>query len=53
MTNLLEVLKPTQVEIESAHIKLVEKVRELERQGAIKLDENEMPIVGNGLTKAA
>ncbi len=52
--NLLELLKPTAVEIESAHIKLVEKVRELERNGAIKLDENEMPVSSpGGLAKAA
>jgi flagellar motor switch protein FliG len=51
--NLLEVLKPTAVEIESAHIKLVEKIRELEKQGAIKLDENENPISNNGMLRAA
>jgi hypothetical protein len=53
VTNLLEVLKPTAVEIESAHIKLIEKARELEKQGAIKLDENEMPLVAGGLAKVA
>jgi flagellar motor switch protein FliG len=53
VTNLLEILKPTAVEIESAHIKLIEKARELEKQGAIKLDENEMPVVAGGLAKAA
>lgn len=51
--NLLEVLKPTAVEIESAHIKLVEKIRELEKQGAIKLDENENPISNGGMQKVA
>ena len=51
VVNLLEVLKPTAVEIESAQIKLVEKARELEKQGGIKLDENDMPVV-NG-AKAA
>jgi len=42
--NLLEVLKPTQVEIESAHIKLVETVRTLEKEGNLKFDANENPI---------
>lgn len=42
--NLLEVLKPSQVEIESAQIKLVETVRGLERDGSLKFDKNEEPI---------
>lgn len=45
VVNLLETIKPTAVEIESAHIKLIEKVRELEKQGSIKLGEDDMPIV--------
>jgi flagellar motor switch protein FliG len=44
VTNLLEVLKPTAIEIESAHIKLVETVRSLEKEGSLKLDENDMPL---------
>jgi flagellar motor switch protein FliG len=42
--NLIEVLKPTQVEIESAHIKLVETVRSLEKEGSIKLGPDDEPI---------
>ena len=42
--NMLETIKPTPVEIESAHIKLVETVRNLEKEGAIKLGPNEEPI---------
>jgi flagellar motor switch protein FliG len=42
--NLLETIKPTPVEIESAHIKLVETVRTLEKEGAIKLDANDNPV---------
>lgn len=53
VTNLLEVLKPTAIEIESAHIKLIEKVRELEREGSIKLDENDNPVIQGGVQKAA
>lgn len=53
ITNLLEVVKPTAVEIESAFIKIVEKARELERSGQIKLDENEIPVVNGGMIKAA
>jgi len=50
--NFLEILKPTQVEIESAHIKLVETVRVLEREGSIKFDQNEDPIPMIGMDAA-
>ncbi len=53
IANLLETVKPTNVEIESAFIKIIEKARELERSGQIKLDENEMPIIGVAMAKAA
>jgi flagellar motor switch protein FliG len=42
--NILETIKPTPVEIESAHIKLVEMVRNLEKEGSIKLGPNEEPV---------
>jgi flagellar motor switch protein FliG len=45
VTNFLEILKPTPIEIETAQIKLVETVRVLEKEGAIKLDENDQPIL--------
>jgi len=51
--NLLEVLKPTQVEIESAHIKLVETVRNLEKEGNLKFDANENPIPPGAAVAAA
>jgi flagellar motor switch protein FliG len=53
--NLIEVLKPTPVEVESAHIKLVETVRNLEKEGSIKLgpDENPLPVGESGSKKAA
>jgi len=53
VTNFLETVKPTPIEIESAHIKLIEVVRVLEKEGSIKLDENEMPMVNNGMMKKA
>jgi len=46
--NLLEILKPTEIEIESAQIKLVEAVRTLEKEGNIKFDKNEEPIPADG-----
>lgn len=52
VVNLLEVIKPTAVEIESAHIKLVEKVRELEKHGSIKLGDDDMPVTNGGLKAA-
>ena len=51
--NMLETVKPNAVEIESAHIKLVEEVRKLEKEGSIKLDENDMPISNNMMMKKA
>lgn len=42
--NFFDTLTPSAVEIESAQIKFIEKVRELIREGAIKLDENDKPI---------
>lgn len=45
VTNLLETVKPNPIEIETAHIKLIETVRKLEKEGAIKLDANDTPIV--------
>jgi flagellar motor switch protein FliG len=53
--NLLETVKPNPIEIESAHIKLVETVRKLEKEGSIKLNENEEPVVQGttGMKKAA
>jgi flagellar motor switch protein FliG len=45
VSNFLEVLKPTAVEIETAQIKLVETVRLLEKEGSLKLDENDQPIM--------
>jgi flagellar motor switch protein FliG len=53
VANLLETLKPNPVEIESAHIKLVEEVRKLEKEGSLKLDQNDEPITNNGLKRAA
>jgi flagellar motor switch protein FliG len=53
--NLIEVLKPTPVEVESAHIKLVETVRNLEKEGSIKLgpDENPLPLGSEGVAASA
>lgn len=53
VTNLIEVLKPTAVEIETAHIKLVETVRGLEKEGAIKLDPEGNPASPAGSTGVA
>ena len=44
ITNLLETIKPTPIEIESAHIKLVEKVRELEKEGTVKFGPDNLPV---------
>jgi len=41
--NFLETVKPSPVEIESAHIKLVETVRGLEKDGTLRLDDNGTP----------
>ena len=49
---IMENLKPTPAEIESATIKLVEKVRELEREGGVKLDKEGTPIQ-NGVMKVS
>lgn len=51
--NMLETVKPNAVEIESAHIKLVETVRNLEKEGSIRLDENDMPMSNNQMMRRA
>ncbi|MDZ4676109.1 MAG: FliG C-terminal domain-containing protein [Oligoflexia bacterium] len=53
VTNLLEILKPTPIEIESAHIKLVEIVRTLEKEGSLKLDENDVPLKQGSMMRAS
>lgn len=40
---IMEPLKPTGAEIEAAIIKLVEKVRELEKEGSLRLDKDGVP----------
>ena len=50
--SLMEPLKPTQVEMESALIKLIEKVRELEKVGSLRLDKDGIPVP-NGIPKTA
>ena len=42
--NFFETLKPSPVEIEAAQIKLIEKIREAIKEGAIRLDENDVPL---------
>ncbi len=41
MKNLIETLKPTSVEIETAQIKLVEKARQVQKQGNLKIDDDD------------
>jgi len=43
---IMENLKPTPVETESALIKLFEKVRELEKEGSLRLDKDGNPQAG-------
>ncbi|MCC6277334.1 MAG: hypothetical protein IT289_05410 [Oligoflexia bacterium] len=49
LQNFLETLKPSAVEVETAHIKLIETVRLLEKEGSLKLDENDQPVKQGGL----
>lgn len=51
VNTLLESLTPTPIEIESAHIKLIETVRLLQKEGSLKLDDNDVPV--NQAMKAA
>lgn len=40
---MMEGMKPSPVEMETAHIKLVEKVRQMERDGSLRLDREGNP----------
>jgi flagellar motor switch protein FliG len=44
LMNIFETIKPTPVQIESAIIKLIETFRVLEKEGSLKLDENNNPV---------
>ena len=44
--NIMEGLKVTPVEFEVAEIKLIEKVREAEKEGVVRLDKDGKPQVG-------
>jgi flagellar motor switch protein FliG len=50
--NIFDSVNPTPVEIESAQIKLVEIVRNLEKEGSLRLDDKSDPLAG-AMKKAA